>query len=116
MKYACEEAERAGAKLQFLGPEMDPITQKRIYHDTRFFNIYTYLKNLIRYGLTEWTVERREHKKLLHMYGPRAFTERCLDRFLMNWMIKNLEIHFPSLKRIFVDQRDEDLFRAIDAY
>ena len=32
----------------------------------------------------------------------------------MNWYIQNVDIFFPSLKRIFVDRRDEDLFRQID--
>jgi len=32
----------------------------------------------------------------------------------MNWFIQSLDIFFPKFKRIFVDMKDEDLFRAID--
>jgi hypothetical protein len=32
----------------------------------------------------------------------------------MNWYIQNMDIFFPKFKEIFVDKRDEDLFRAID--
>jgi|JI9StandDraft_2_1071091.scaffolds.fasta_scaffold723534_1 pheromone shutdown protein TraB len=32
----------------------------------------------------------------------------------MNWMIKYLELISPSVKRVLVDQKDEELFRKID--
>jgi hypothetical protein len=48
------------------------------------------------------------------MSGPQTFTEKCLDRYLVNWYIANSEIFFPKIKEIFVDKRDEDLFRSID--
>ena len=46
--------------------------------------------------------------------GPAAFTEKCLDAHNMNWFIQNMDIFFPTFKEIFVDKRDNDLFRAID--
>jgi hypothetical protein len=33
---------------------------------------------------------------------------------LVNWYTANLEIFFPKLKQILVDERDEALFKAID--
>lgn len=35
VKYACEEAVKSGAKLEFLGPELDQVTWERLYHETR---------------------------------------------------------------------------------
>lgn len=46
--------------------------------------------------------------------GPRAFTEKCLDQHLINWYIQATDIFFPRVKEIFVDKRDEDLFKAVD--
>jgi hypothetical protein len=42
VKFACEEAERQGAKLYFMGPEMNKETWQRLYHETRF-NVPHYL-------------------------------------------------------------------------
>lgn len=43
MKFACEAAERTGAKLVFLGSEFNQNTWNRLYHETRF-NILQYLQ------------------------------------------------------------------------
>lgn len=32
----------------------------------------------------------------------------------MNWFIQNLDIYFPKYKELFVDRRDEELFKQID--
>ena len=46
--------------------------------------------------------------------GPKTFTEKCLDQHLMNWYIQSTDVFFPKVKEIFVDRRDEDLFKQID--
>jgi hypothetical protein len=33
---------------------------------------------------------------------------------LINWYIQSCEVFFPKIKEIFVDKRDEDLFKYID--
>lgn len=33
----------------------------------------------------------------------------------MNWFIQSTDLYFPKFKKIFVDEKDEDLFRQIDA-
>jgi hypothetical protein len=45
---------------------------------------------------------------------PSQFAEKCLDPYMINWFISNMSIYFPNFKRIFVDQRDDDLFAKID--
>ena len=42
IKFACESAEDVGAKLEFLGSELDQETRDAIYHETRF-NVPSYL-------------------------------------------------------------------------
>lgn len=37
-----------------------------------------------------------------------------MDAHATNWYIQNAEIFFPNLKKILIDDKDEDLFRAID--
>lgn len=48
------------------------------------------------------------------MVGPAAFTEKCLDASNMNWYVQSTDVFFPKLKKIFVDEKDEELFRQID--
>ena len=33
---------------------------------------------------------------------------------MINWFIKSVEIFFPKFKKIFVDEKDEELFTKID--
>ena len=42
------------------------------------------------------------------------FSEACCDRYLINWYIQSVDLFFPKLKKIFVDERDQDIFRQID--
>ena len=56
----------------------------------------------------------REMRAKLALVGPSAFTEKCLDTYSTNWFIQCTDIFFPKLKKIMVDERDEDLFRQID--
>jgi pheromone shutdown protein TraB len=42
VKYACEEAEKAGAKTYWLGNEMNDVTWRRLAHETRM-NIPHYI-------------------------------------------------------------------------
>ena len=46
--------------------------------------------------------------------GPAAFTEKCLDAKAMNWYIQSTDAFFPKYKQVFIDKRDEDLFKQID--
>ena len=41
-KFACETAEKIGAKLEFLGSEMNQLTWQRLKHETRVGNIFEY--------------------------------------------------------------------------
>jgi len=50
----------------------------------------------------------------MHNSEASQFTEQCVDSHLINWYIQNVSIFFPRLKQIFVDQRDQDLFKSID--
>jgi hypothetical protein len=46
----------------------------------------------------------------LGLAGPKAFTEECLDTHALNWFIQSTDIFFPKFKKIFVDDRDQELF------
>lgn len=50
----------------------------------------------------------------LALVGPSAFTEKCVDSYAINWFIQCTDIFFPKLKKIMVDEKDEDLFKQID--
>jgi len=48
------------------------------------------------------------------MVGAQAFTEKVLDTNMMNWFIQSADVFFPNVKKIMVDERDEELFTQID--
>jgi len=114
IKFALEEAEKAGAKTYFLGPEFDQKTWARLYHETRM-NIPHYLyKRFQYYGFINYTMERHENTIRLHNSEPSQWAEKCLDQHLINWYIQNTAIFFPRFKSIFIDDKDTELFRQID--
>ena len=112
IKYACEEAEKLGAELHFLGAEMNNITWHRLYHDTKF-TILSTIKRMNEFGGSRWAVEAMDNLKKMQMTTPSQFTEVCCDSYTINWYIKNLELNFPSLKNILVDKRDMALYKYI---
>ena len=48
-------------------------------------------------------------------HDGRTVAEEVMDSYLMNWYIQCTDIFFPKFKSIFIDKRDEDLFKAIDS-
>jgi len=113
VKYACEAAEKVGANLKFLGTEMNAITTERLYHETRM-QVPFYMWKRLQYHQSPWIEEMKSNRQKVANAGPKAFTEKCLDQHLVNWYIKSSEVFFPRLKEIFVDKRDEDLYKQID--
>lgn len=77
-------------------------------------NLPQYLKARYCYLDKAWEDELLANRSKLARSTPSAFTEKCLDANQLNWYIQSLDIFFPKLKEIFVDQKDEDLFREID--
>jgi hypothetical protein len=113
MKFACEAAERVGADIQFLGAEINPVTYDRLYHETRMVLPFYWMKRF-QYHQSPWIIEMESNRQKIAQAGPRAFTEKCLDTYLVNWYIQSMDVFFPRLKHIIVDKRDEDLFTYID--
>lgn len=65
-------------------------------------------------GQTFWQNERIETINRLHNSEPHQFSEKCLDSNLINWYIQSMDVFFPKFKKIFVEERDDDLFKQID--
>lgn len=61
-----------------------------------------------------WERERRDSINRMHNSEPSQFSEQLIDPYLVNWYIQATDIFFPKFKKIFVDQRGEDLFKQID--
>mmetsp|Transcript_11697 Transcript_11697/g.11615 ORF Transcript_11697/g.11615 Transcript_11697/m.11615 type:complete len:88 (-) Transcript_11697:461-724(-) len=61
IKYACEAAEKVGADLKFLGPELDVVTWQRMLHETRF-NIPHYLLKRFQYSVSPWVHETIDNR------------------------------------------------------
>jgi len=64
-------------------------------------------------GYYFWDFERRSFSDKLKLVGPEAFTEKCLDRYKINWITASMSNFFPHMKRVMVDDRSEDIFRAV---
>jgi pheromone shutdown protein TraB len=113
VKLACESAERNGADLEFLDNELGQNTWNRLFHETRL-TPFSYLAQRFMYGgYYHWKFERQTNADKLALVGPEAFTEKCLDSYLCNWYTASMATFFPHLKRVIVDDRSEDIFRAV---
>lgn len=113
MKYACEEARRCNAKLVFLGPEFNDNTVNQIKHEKRF-TLLSFIRRL--YSLRQaYKKESIEFSARVDQRGVVSFIESSLDAKNINWVYKLMEIVAPEYKRIFVDKKDEELFKAIIA-
>lgn len=60
VKFACEEAEKVGAKLDFLGAELDQKTWQRLMHETRNTFFQYVWRNWTHLGFCNWAAERRD--------------------------------------------------------
>ncbi len=114
IKHALEEAEKIGAKIHFLGPEFNNKTWARLFHETRMNLVHYVYKRFQYQSLTFWNFERRQQRSTSQVSEPSQFAEQSLDSFQLNWYIQSMDIFFPRFKEIFIDKRDEDLFKAID--
>lgn len=113
MKYACEAAVDTNAKLGFMGGELNAEARHALVHETRH-NVFTFLWKKYNQLHTRWAFEQQMNREKIMNNGVKAFTEQCMDQYLMNWYIKNTEVLFPGLKKVLVDYNDEALFKKID--
>jgi len=115
IKFACEEAEKQNAQLHFLGHEFDQTTWNRLLHETRM-NLPQYIwKRFVYWGHHSWEYEKYENRMKAQNCEPHQYAEKVCDPYMINWYIQSMDIYFPKFKSIFIDKRDQDLFRAIDS-
>ena len=67
-----------GAKLEFVGPELDGNSLGRLAHETRL-NLPEYFVKRYQYHSSKWTDELISNRIKVGLVGPAAFTEKCLD-------------------------------------
>ena len=113
VKFACEAAEKVGSNIEFMGVELNQPTWQRLLHETRF-NAPQYFMKKFQYADSRWTDETQSCRQKIAMVGAQAFTEKVLDTNMMNWFIQSADVFFPNVKKIMVDERDEELFTQID--
>ena len=113
VKYACEAAEKVGAKIHFMGAELNSDSAKRLAHETRL-TLLDYLRQRFMHKNSLWTYERNNNQQKQLLVGPAAYTEKCMDQNQINWYVAATATFFPHFKRIFVDEKDEDIFEQID--
>lgn len=113
MKYACEEAQKCGSKIVFLGSEFDDWTLNAIRHEKRF----TLLKFILRIFRLKASYQNEggELKIRITERGINNFIESSYDSKNNNWFYAFMELVAPEYKRILVDKKDEELFKAIIA-
>jgi hypothetical protein len=74
IKYACEAAQKVGANLLFLGPELNNVTWHRLYHETRM-NVPSALWNTWKTMGTRYSTEVRTEAQKMELTTPSTFTE-----------------------------------------
>lgn len=86
VRNACQAAQQTGAKLTFLGSEMNRETWQRLYHETRM-NAPWYARQRFAYRESFYVNELEGNRQKLGTVGGSAFSEKCMDAYNMNWYI-----------------------------
>lgn len=94
IKYACEAAEKVGARLEYMGAEVDVNSSKRLAHETRNSFLSYIVKRWSNRG-SLWRFECINNQKKLDMVGASAFSEKCMDQYNMNWYVACCATYFP---------------------
>ena len=78
IKYACEAAEKVGARIQYLGAELDTNSWNRLKHETPM-NWLNVIWTRFAWAGSRWIHENGDNSIKLDLVGPAAFTEKCMD-------------------------------------
>jgi len=112
VKFALEEAEKLGSKIVFMDHELDAKTWQRLYHEIRF-NIQRNAFNYLSKMNSTYYEEFFEFYGQFHNKTITEFVEGACDQYTINWFIQTMEILFPEYKRIFIESKEQDMFRLL---
>lgn len=73
-------------------------------------NALDYLARRFQWKGSQWLTENDNNRAKISLVGPAAFTEKCLDQHMINWYTQACATFFPQFKRLFIDEKDEELF------
>ena len=115
VKYAVQEAEKAGSEIYFAGTELNKSTLEGL--NNHYLN---FLSPLWRYfkqyqptsAFTTSTFDMEDFWHTLRVRGGEAFAE-SIDRSRANMMVHILNKWVPDEKYILIDIKDESMFLDI---
>lgn len=111
VKYALEEAKKLNSNIVYMGSEFSGELVGKLIHEKRsnLLSIFFKKNNMNR----SYHDESHELRSMISNKGLRSFVESSLDAKQINWFISVVEILLPEIKRIFIDFKDEELFKQI---
>ncbi len=112
MKLAVEEAEKLKSKVILGGLELDPVAMKSLLTEKRMDFIFLFYKSLTALHNRHWRSENMDNYNVLYTQGGEAFGEN-MDLSRVNWFVNLFEKLAPHQKKIFIDQKDADLFYSL---
>jgi hypothetical protein len=83
VKYAIEEAEKLNSNVVYLDYELDVLTKNKLYHETRFSILKTFL-NMLKTKST-YGREYFDYQTQITNYGIKKFIESSCDQYFINW-------------------------------
>eukprot|EP00357_Protocruzia_adherens_P027441 CAMPEP_0114989396 /NCGR_PEP_ID=MMETSP0216-20121206/10173_1 /TAXON_ID=223996 /ORGANISM="Protocruzia adherens, Strain Boccale" /LENGTH=357 /DNA_ID=CAMNT_0002352367 /DNA_START=37 /DNA_END=1110 /DNA_ORIENTATION=+ len=108
VKYALEEAQKAGSKVINVGRELDSATYEKLFYEKRMDPINIIFRSL--WLNVYWYREIMDNRRLLLSSGVRNYTESVMDNHRIAWWKAFGENLLPYVKRVFVENRDEEIF------
>ena len=112
MKFALEEAEKLKTKLVLGGLELDTVALNALLVEKRMDFLFMLWRSMVSLNNRHWKTENMDHYNVLYTNGGEAFGEN-MDTSRINWFIKIFEKFAPQQKKIFIDQKDSDLFYSL---
>jgi len=113
MKYALDYAETQKAQVYFAGEEFNKETHERLRMQADFDVIWPMMTHV--FGLnTHWRFESRDMSRLFQFSPLKDLCENHFNKDVMAWWVRYFDRVFPGQKHSLINQRDEDMFVALE--
>lgn len=113
MKYALDYAEAQKAQVYYAGEEFNRETHERLKMQRDFDVIWPMIYHV--FGLnTHWRFEARDMGRLFQFTPLKDLCENHFDKNVMAWWVRYFDRMLPGQKRSLINQRDEDMFIAVE--
>jgi hypothetical protein len=113
IKFALDYAEASKSQIFFAGEEFNRETHMRLKMQKELDVIWPFIKHVFTQN-QHWRYEVSDAGRLLQFCSLKDLAENHFNKDVVSWWVRYFERMFPGQKQSLVDQRDEEMFVAIE--